>query len=248
MPEDIAQRGTAATWIPTHLPFDAPLRRRLPIYGERHVDAARRVAYDAEGYGAWLQQHADRNSLLLRVLAPLRSVFDLLSVQWVSAELRRRLRDPIARGTVEEAIEQHEDESRYWLRFAVNGFLGTRYDGIEFTHYFACAPEMASLEPPRVGGVYAVEGHPGWVKIGRSECIANRVRDLQLGQPARLRLLAVLSLNQRDESVWHRRWQHLRGQGEWFRSDPELLAAVAAARSLELERQRPPGEPATEAP
>jgi Meiotically up-regulated gene 113 len=81
---------------------------------------------------------------------------------------------------------------------------------------------------PEHGGVYAVAGAPGWVKIGRAKNIAQRVRGLQTASPTPLRLLAVLSNSEDDERLLHERWQHLRVTGEWFRTDAELDRLLSA--------------------
>jgi hypothetical protein len=64
------------------------------------------------------------------------------------------------------------------------------------------------------------------VKIGRASNIAKRMRALQSASPVTLKLLAVLSTNQNDELELHKRWAHLRGQGEWFQLSDELLAFI----------------------
>ena len=87
-------------------------------------------------------------------------------------------------------------------------------------------------------GVYCVEGVPGWVKIGKAKNIAKRMRDLQIGSPVPLRLVAVLSQNTADESKLHHRWRHLRSSGEWFRLDNELAAFVREARAALAARER----------
>jgi len=44
-------------------------------------------------------------------------------------------------------------------------------------------------------------------------------------------ILRVIPGDGRIEAMWHARWRHLRiGRTEWFRAEPELLAAIDAAR------------------
>jgi hypothetical protein len=62
-----------------------------------------------------------------------------------------------------------------------------------------------SMVPPESPGVYALEGAPGWIKIGKAKNIAGRIKELQCGHPVPLRLLAVLSTKQRDEGAFHKR-------------------------------------------
>lgn len=84
--------------------------------------------------------------------------------------------------------------------------------------------------PPSTPGVYAVTGWPGWIKIGRANNIASRVRSLQTGHHSRVRLIGVLSRDPMEEHAIHAKWAHLRERGEWFRETPELLAFIVSKR------------------
>ena len=90
---------------------------------------------------------------------------------------------------------------------------------------------VATTEPPKTGGVYVLEGVPGWVKIGKTKNIRARIRSIQLAHHVPLRLLAVLSENEGDEKIFHKRFAPLRAHGEWFRFEGELRAAVMAQQS-----------------
>jgi hypothetical protein len=90
------------------------------------------------------------------------------------------------------------------------------------------------VRAPKSGGVYAIAGAIGYVKIGKAKNIAHRIDELQTGHPVRLRLLAVLSRDPAHERVLHERWSHLRSEGEWFKRDTELNHFIA-------DRQERPG-------
>jgi hypothetical protein len=73
-----------------------------------------------------------------------------------------------------------------------------------------------------VGGVYFA-GFAEYVKIGWSTNVNARLRELQTGAPERLRLYTVLPGIRDKEKDTHRRFAHLRLQGEWFRRAPDLV-------------------------
>jgi hypothetical protein len=92
------------------------------------------------------------------------------------------------------------------------------------------AAALPGVGPPSTGGVYALAGVPGYVKIGKASNIAERLLGVQTGHPVPLRLLAVLSSEPKDERPLHDHWRHLRSFGEWFRFDDELSAFIAERR------------------
>lgn len=66
------------------------------------------------------------------------------------------------------------------------------------------------------------------IKIGQSRNpAADRLGDLATGNPRPLRLLGVMRGTDETEGALHRRFDYLRGRGEWFRAAPELLAFIA---------------------
>lgn len=89
---------------------------------------------------------------------------------------------------------------------------------------------LTGIEPPTTAGVYAVQGAGGFIKIGRGKNIAARLRKLQNAHPVPIKLIAVLSSDPRDELAHHRRWAHLRRQGEWFEADHDLVEHLAQMR------------------
>lgn len=67
-------------------------------------------------------------------------------------------------------------------------------------------------------------GEDGPIKIGKTSGLAeSRLADLQIGNPRKLRLLAVTD---ECERCLHRQFAHLRGQGEWHEPGPDLIAYI----------------------
>lgn len=56
---------------------------------------------------------------------------------------------------------------------------------------------------------------------------AKRLKELQTGCAQRLELLAAVEGTVADEAECHRKFAHLRQQGEWFRFAPELAVFIA---------------------
>ncbi len=78
-------------------------------------------------------------------------------------------------------------------------------------------------QPPFI--YFIQEGCDGAIKIGRCRCDPLvRLRELQIGNPAPLDLLAVIRDGSFTEDDLHKRFEHLRVRGEWFRPDVELYA------------------------
>ena len=76
-------------------------------------------------------------------------------------------------------------------------------------------------------GVYIVCGG-GLVKIGRSDDVASRVRQIRSHSPVDLTLvrLVVCEDHARVERFLHERFDHLRVRGEWFSTDALTEAAA----------------------
>lgn len=210
-----------------------PVRRRLPIYGERDIDAALRGAYEDWGYGEWLMERLDEAPVLV---VDLDCEMDVIgaTVLEVDAVVRHWIAEVDGSGDIDDRAEQvadeHDQQREAWLQFTVEGKIGRAIGAQELDHFVCCPHGMDDVEPPEHGGVYAIEGVPGWVKIGKAKNIAKRMRDLQVGSPVPLRLLAVLSDDASTEGAFHARWRHLRASGEWFKAEPDLKAALVAAR------------------
>jgi hypothetical protein len=74
----------------------------------------------------------------------------------------------------------------------------------------------------------------GFVKIGVTADIYDRMKTLQVGCPDDLRLIGVIVAESADEADTiegrlHHEWRTARARGEWFRAEPELLAYVSTA-------------------
>jgi DNA-binding transcriptional regulator YiaG len=67
------------------------------------------------------------------------------------------------------------------------------------------------------------------IKIGWSSNVNDRLTDLQFASPVELTLAACIEVtgNQLIERQLHRKFDHLRAHGEWFRVDSELRAFVS---------------------
>jgi len=72
--------------------------------------------------------------------------------------------------------------------------------------------------------VYLVQaGEGGPVKIGVASDVAARLGDLQTAHYEELRLVRCIDGGRAHEQWLHRRFDHLRIRGEWFRFDPEMM-------------------------
>ncbi len=87
------------------------------------------------------------------------------------------------------------------------------------------------LDPPETPGVYVLRDSATTVKIGKATNIAKRMRELQTGNPLKLRLIAILSDDMEDERKFHDRFKAYRISGEWFRFEQPIRDAVAMARA-----------------
>jgi hypothetical protein len=76
-------------------------------------------------------------------------------------------------------------------------------------------------------------GYAGPVKIGKADCIPDRVRGLQTAHYEELRVSRVVHAD--AERQFHERFSHLRIRGEWFHFDEEML-------SFEAPEARPEGD------
>jgi hypothetical protein len=79
---------------------------------------------------------------------------------------------------------------------------------------------------PGTWNVYFIQvGEDGPIKIGRAKgSPLTRLDALQVGIPFDLRLVAIIPhVSHHLELDLHRRFDHLRIRGEWFKPEPELL-------------------------
>ena len=64
------------------------------------------------------------------------------------------------------------------------------------------------------------------VKIGVSNCPWQRVKDLQTGAPGKLVLMSQIEKSGHRENECHKRLEHLRLYGEWFRLTDEVYQLI----------------------
>ncbi len=87
-------------------------------------------------------------------------------------------------------------------------------------------PGTREIVAPSTGGVYVIQASGYYVKIGRAENIARRLRHIQVNHPVPVRLLAVASTDPNDERSIHERLKSSRVRGEWFRLDEAVAQFI----------------------
>lgn len=80
--------------------------------------------------------------------------------------------------------------------------------------------------------IYFVQAASGPIKIGfTTKTPESRLSELQVGSFEELTLMGAMPGSQRQELEIHRRFEHLRIRGEWFRASPELSLFITTALS-----------------
>ncbi|WP_066781902.1 GIY-YIG nuclease family protein [Sphingomonas sp. CCH5-D11] len=79
---------------------------------------------------------------------------------------------------------------------------------------------------------YFIGGDDGPVKIGFSAKPESRLRDLQVGSPYPLKVLATIGSGARMEALYHREFASSRLHGEWFERTPALLAEITRLNTI----------------
>lgn len=83
------------------------------------------------------------------------------------------------------------------------------------------------MNAPALNKVYFAQNpHYGWVKIGYSSDVRNRLSALSTGAGCDLHLLRYLDGGRPTERWLHKRFSDLRVKGEWFVFDPEMLTVI----------------------
>lgn len=76
--------------------------------------------------------------------------------------------------------------------------------------------------------VYFIQmGEDGPIKIGRADRPSSRLRELQTGNPHKLRLIGKFKAPRDAEPLLHSLFPHHRLEGEWFKPDSEILSLVS---------------------
>ena len=82
----------------------------------------------------------------------------------------------------------------------------------------------------REGLVYFIQSADGHVKIGWAKSPSSRLREIQVGSPHRLRLVAVMRGGRQVEAALHSMLAEFRTLGEWFAPSPKVLECVRQVR------------------
>jgi hypothetical protein len=97
-------------------------------------------------------------------------------------------------------------------------FFEREYEGDSFRY-------GPPLDAPTDGKlwVYFIQAmDTGAIKIGFSIDPLRRIKELQTGHPAILKLICCIEGTRADERAFHQRFQKDRYQGEWFHPEPIL--------------------------
>lgn len=129
------------------------------------------------------------------------------------------LRTPLVQGADEfaAAVKEHQRQAREMLIRERNEAEAARLAA----HQSAVAAKRAR---ERDRFVYYVRRPDGAIKIGTTWNLKTRMQAFRNVSPAEL--LASHSGGQIAEAALHRRFRHLRLDGEWFKPDPDLLAHI----------------------
>ncbi|KKK58276.1 hypothetical protein LCGC14_3046080 [marine sediment metagenome] len=85
--------------------------------------------------------------------------------------------------------------------------------------------------------IYFIQAENDLIKIGYTNDVKQRLRTLRTMSPERLNLMKTIKGDQKQETLLHRRFKHLRSHGEWFRSEQELLDYIIYLHSPEYYRE-----------
>ena len=87
---------------------------------------------------------------------------------------------------------------------------------------------LAAVEAERhvAAELYFIGADEGPIKIGVSQNVEKRLKQLQTAHPHRLRILAVLVGGALREGDYHARFAEHRLEGEWFERAPAILAEI----------------------
>lgn len=87
--------------------------------------------------------------------------------------------------------------------------------------------------------VYCIVSADEYVKIGRTTNVLQRFRNLQCGNPHKLRLYSAVAGDAKVETWLHEKLRAFRVRGEWFDGCLEVLDPFLEARYRLLDRHVP---------
>jgi hypothetical protein len=110
-------------------------------------------------------------------------------------------------------------------------FAGS-YAALLVEHGLAVADQRCRpFDPTKWAQVYFIQDmHTGAIKIGSARFPEVRLKELQTGTSAELRLLSAVPGGQALERDLHERFAHLRIRGEWFLNSPEIRSCMRDLR------------------
>lgn len=79
-----------------------------------------------------------------------------------------------------------------------------------------------------------------WIKLGKTDDLWQRRKDLQCGNPLRIQILASVPGSYDEEHAIHLTHAIDRVRGEWFYPTPAVLATVASLETFNLQSWKPP--------
>ena len=112
--------------------------------------------------------------------------------------------------------------------------IGKRIEAApEYDDVLAMLPAVAPKRPTPVKGAKAVDGHVyliksgGFYKIGRSDELERRVKEIRIALPDAATLVHSITTDDPSgiEAYWHRRFADRRANGEWFKLSPDDVKA-----------------------
>jgi hypothetical protein len=131
-----------------------PVRRRLPIYGERPADMAIRVALDDWAYGAWFERYAD-DEVATEIDGDIAMCdlsawdFDVYVRKLIEIEDKAG-DDADPRSILDDIICEHDSMRETWLLWQAPLVVEV---GVSHRCHM-----VEPIAPPESGGVYAVAG------------------------------------------------------------------------------------------
>lgn len=222
------------------LGYSPPPPVRLPIYGERPIDAAIRALNADATFGEFLFE-GNNLKKYAELLQLIDENFDptYASINDIRELFRRTLGDNDEHNDdlddeyddqladeIEACADLLEESSRRWLLRMLPKNLIPRDRVLKHVCHVVLPPISPWPEGP---GVYFARAG-NHVKIGKANSIRKRLGEIHTYTPSGLELLATAPGGLREEGNFHRQWSKLREHGEWFRLDPELMAFIVSLR------------------